>query len=269
MHVVRFDNRDVGKSTWFNKEPFVSKVAKLLPLSISSKLVNYAFSTMTDDDGNFTAAEGSNAKYNLNDMAKDAIALMDHLNIDKAHIVGASMGGMITQIIGLDYPERTLTLTPIMSSPGIGDPDLSGMTPGLVEGMKESFLLNIQGKYEDGVVRIYKELTGSRFPFDEKKFREEMEPYMTHGYNPHAGHGEAVGASANRKERLHEIKVPTLVIHGTEDSILPLDHGMVLVDNIPNAKSYIMEGVGHEIPEQLLPEITTEMVTLFKQSNDH
>ena len=92
MHVVRFDNRDVGKSTWFNKEPFVSKVAKLLPLSISSKLVNYAFSTITDDDGNFTAAEGSNAKYDLNDMAKDAIALMDHLNIDKAHIVGASMG---------------------------------------------------------------------------------------------------------------------------------------------------------------------------------
>ena len=266
LHVVRFDNRDVGKSTWFNKEPFISKVAKLLPLSISSKLVNYAFSNMTDDDGNFTVAEGSNAKYDLNDMAKDAIALMDHLNIDKAHIVGASMGGMITQIIGLDYPERTLTLTPIMSSPGLGDPDLSGMTPGLVEGMKESFLLNIQGKYEDGVVRIYKALTGSRFPFDEKKFREEMEPYMTHGYNPHAGHGEAVGASANRKERLHEIKVPTLVIHGTEDSILPLDHGMVLVDNIPNAKSYIMEGVGHEIPEQLLPEITTEMVALFKQS---
>ena len=205
---------------------------------------------------NFTAAEGSNTKYDLNDMAKDAIALMDHLNIDKAHIVGASMGGMITQIIGLDYPERTLTLTPIMSSPGMGDPDLSGMTPGLVEGMKESFLLNIQGKYEDGVVRIYKELTGSRFPFDEKKFREEMKPYMTHGYNPHAGHGEAVGASPNRKERLHEIKVPTLVIHGTEDAILPLDHGMVLVDNIPNAKSYIMKGVGHEIPEQLLPEIT-------------
>ena len=59
------------------------------------------------------------------------------------------------------------------------------------------------------------------------------------------------------------------VIHGTEDAILPLDHGMALVDNIPNAKSYIMEGVGHEIPEQLLLEITTEMVTLFKQSNDH
>ena len=269
LHVVRFDNRDVGKSTWFNKEPFISKVARLLPLSISSKLINYVFTAMTDEEGNFAPAEGSNAKYDLNDMAKDAIALMDHLNIDKAHIVGASMGGMITQIIGLDYPERTLTLTPIMSSPGMGDPDLSGMTPSLVEGMKESFLLNIQGKYEDGVVRIYKELTGSRFPFDEKKFREEMKPAMAHGYNPHAGHGEAVGASPNRKERLHEIKVPTLVIHGTEDAILPLDHGMVLADNIPNAKSYIMEGVGHEIPEQLLLEITTEMVTLFKQTNNY
>jgi len=269
LYVVRFDNRDVGKSTWFNKEPFISKVAKILPLSISSKLINYVFTAMTDEEGNFAPAEGSNTKYDLNDMAKDAIALMDHLNIDKAHIVGASMGGMITQIIGLDYPERTLTLTPIMSSPGMGDPDLSGMTPGLVEGMKESFLLNIQGKYEDGIVRIYKELTGSRFPFDEKKFREEMEPAMAHGNNPHAGHGEAVGASPNRKERLHEIKVPTLVIHGTEDAILPLDHGMALADNIPNAKKYIMEGVGHEIPEQLLPEITTEMVTLFKQTNDY
>jgi pimeloyl-ACP methyl ester carboxylesterase len=269
LHVVIFDNRDVGESTWFNKEPFISKVAKLLPLSISSKLINYVFTAMTDAKGNFALAGGSNAKYDLDDMAKDAIALMDHLNIDKAHIVGVSMGGMITQVIGLDYPERTLTLTPIMSSPGMGDPNLSGMTPSLVEGIKESFLLNIQGKYEDGLVRIYKELTGSRFPFDEKKFREELKPIMAHGHNPHAGHGEAVGASPNRKERLHEIKVPTLVIHGTEDAILPLDHGMVLVDNIPNAKKYILDGVGHEIPEELLPEIITEMTALFKQTKDY
>ena len=69
LHVVRFDNRDVGKSTWFNKDLFF-KVAKLLPLSISSKLSTIMFSAMTDDDGNFTPAEGSNAKYDLNDMAK-------------------------------------------------------------------------------------------------------------------------------------------------------------------------------------------------------
>jgi len=267
LHVLRFDNRDVGKSTWFNKETFFSKIAKLLPLSVSSKLINYVFGALTDEEGNFVHSETANSKYDLNDMAKDAIALMDHLSIDKAHIVGASMGGMITQVIGLDYPERTLTLTPIMSSPGMGDPNLSGFTPSLVEGMKESFLLNIQGKYEDGLVRIYKELTGSRFPFDENKFREELKPIMAHGHNPHAGHGDAVGASPNRKERLNEIRVPTLVIHGTEDAILPLDHGMVLFDTIPNAKKYIMDGVGHEMPEQLLPEMTNEMLTLFKSSN--
>tara|TARA_Y100000590_G_scaffold468091_1_gene649368 strand:+ start:11694 stop:12644 length:951 start_codon:yes stop_codon:yes gene_type:complete len=262
FHVVRFDNRDVGKSTWINKEPLFSKLVKLLPLSISKKFIDYFFNIAADDDGNFVA-QGSNAKYDLNDMAKDAIALMDHLEIEKAHLVGASMGGMITQVIGLDYPERALTLTPIMTSPGMGDPDLSVMTPALVEGMKESFLFNIQGRYEDGVVRIYRELTGSRYPFNEEKFREQMKPSMEHGYNPHAGHGDAVGASPNRRSRLHEINLPTLVIHGTEDAILPLDHGQALADGIPNAQMMVLERVGHEIPEEMTHEITSRMIEHF------
>ena len=267
FHVVRFDNRDVGKSTWFYKEGFISKIARLLPLSISKNLINYVFNIVSDDEGNFTGAEqSSNAKYDLNDMAKDAISLMDYLNIDKAHIVGASMGGMITQVIGLDHPERALSLTPIMSSPGMGDPDLSVMTPSLVEGIKESFLLNIQGKYEDGVVRIYRELTGSRFPFNEQKFREKMKPSMEHGHNPHSGHGDAVGASPSRRSRLKEINIPTLVIHGTEDAILPLDHGQAIADGIQNAEMMIMEGVGHELPEELNDEVISRLVEHFKKA---
>ena len=267
FHVIRFDNRDVGKSTWFYKEGFISKIARLLPLSISKSLINYVFNIVSDDEGNFTGAEqSSNAKYDLNDMAKDAISLMDYLNIDKAHIVGASMGGMITQVIGLDHPERALSLTPIMSSPGMGDPDLSVMTPSLVEGIKESFLLNIQGKYEDGVVRIYRELTGSRFPFNEQKFREKMKPSMEHGHNPHSGHGDAVGASPSRRSRLKEINIPTLVIHGTEDAILPLDHGQAIADGIQNAEMMIMEGVGHELPEELNDEIISRLVEHFKKA---
>ena len=267
FHVVRFDNRDVGKSTWFYKESFISKIAKLLPLSISKNLVNYVFNIVSDDEGNFTGAEqSSNAKYDLNDMAKDAISLMDHLNIDKAHIVGASMGGMITQVIGLEHPERALSLAPIMSSPGMGDPDLSVMTPSLVEGIKESFLLNIQGKYEDGVVRIYQELTGSRFPFNEQKFREKMKPSMEHGHNPHSGHGDAVGASPSRRSRLKEINIPTLVIHGTEDAILPLDHGQAIADGIQNAEMMIMEGVGHELPEELNDEVISRLLEHFKKA---
>ena len=267
FHVIRFDNRDVGKSTWFYKESFISKIARLLPLSISKNLINYVFNIVSDDQGNFTGAEqSSNAKYDLNDMAKDAISLMDYLNIDKAHIVGASMGGMITQVIGLDHPERALSLTPIMSSPGMGDPDLSVMTPSLVEGIKESFLLNIQGKYEDGVVRIYRELTGSRFPFNEKKFREKMKTSMEHGHNPHSGHGDAVGASPSRRSRLKEISIPTLVIHGTEDAILPLDHGQAIADGIQNAEMMIMEGVGHELPEELNDEVISRLVEHFKKA---
>ena len=267
FHVVRFDNRDVGKSTWLYKEGFVSKIAKLLPLSISKYLINFAFNVVTDDKGNFIASEqSSKAKYDLSDMAKDAVSLMDHLGIDKAHVVGASMGGMITQVIGLDHPERALSLTPIMSSPGMGDPELSTMTPALIEGMKESFMMNIQGNYEDGVVRIYKELTGSRFPFNEENFREKMKLVMEHGHNPHSGHGDAVGASPNRRSRLKEINLPTLVIHGTEDAILPLDHGQAIADGIQNSQMMIMEGVGHELPEELNGEVISRLVEHFKSA---
>ena len=267
LHVVIFDNRDVGKSTWFNNEPFLVKLAKFLPYAASKKLVSSAFESMVDDDGKFAMPDGNGAKYDLNDMAKDAICLMDHLGIDKAHIVGASMGGMITQIIGLDYPERALSLTPIMSSPGLGDTSLSGMAPSLVESMQEMFLLNIQGRYTDGVVALYRALAGSRFPFDEIKFRALAEPIMAHGHNAYAGHGDAIGASPSRLNRLADINLPTLVIHGTEDPILPLDHGMALADNIAGATMLIMEGVGHEIPEALMPEIVSKMLALFQQTS--
>ena len=267
LHVVIFDNRDVGKSTWFNNEPFLVKLAKFLPYAVSKKLVSSAFKSMVDDDGKFAMPDGNGAKYDLSDMAKDAICLMDHLGIDKAHIVGASMGGMITQIIGLDYPERALSLTPIMSSPGLGDTSLSGMAPSLVESMQEMFLLNIQGRYLDGVVALYRALAGSRFPFDEIKFRALAEPIMAHGHNAYAGHGDAIGASPSRLNRLADINLPTLVIHGTEDPILPLDHGMALADNIAGATTFIMEGVGHEIPEALMPEIVSKMLALFQQTS--
>ena len=263
-HVVIFDNRDVGKSTWFNKEPLLAKLGKVVPVSVSRKLVSYVFKRLISDDGSFEMPEGKGAKYNLNDMAKDAVGLMDYLEINKAHIVGASMGGMITQVIGLDYPDRVLSLTPIMSSPGVRDDSLSGVAPSLAQGMEEMFLLNIQGKFLDGVVRIYKALAGSRFPFNESNFREQAELYLRHGHNPYAGHAEAVMTSGSRINRLDKIKAPTLVVHGTEDPILPLDHGMALADNIPGAKKFIMDGVGHEIPEALISEIIHEMLSLFR-----
>ena len=206
-------------------------------------------------------------QYDLSDMAKDAVSLMDSLNIEKAHIVGASMGGMITQIIALDYPERVKSITPIMTTPGIQNESLSGPSQELLNAMQKSFVMNLKGRFEDGVVEIYKQLTGSRFPFDEQDFRNKLAPIVEHGNNPFALHGAAIGASPDRTSRLNEINVPTLVIHGTEDAILPLDHGIALADGIKNSARMIMDRVGHEIPEQLYSVIVNAIVENIKRAS--
>tara|TARA_B100000963_G_scaffold358685_1_gene383910 strand:+ start:558 stop:1511 length:954 start_codon:yes stop_codon:yes gene_type:complete len=265
FHVIRFDNRDVGKSTWIGKEPYFNKFLKFLPSFLLKLIVNSVFGLAVDVEGKFKFNNSSQVKYDLSDMAEDAVSLMDALKIERAHIIGASMGGMITQIIALDYPERVLSITPIMTSPGIQNDKLSGPTKELLDAMKKSFVFNLKGQIEDGVVEIYRQLTGSRFPFDENKFREKLKPIIEHGNNPFALHGAAVGASLDRSSRLSEINVPTLVIHGTEDAILPLDHGVAVADGITDSKRMIMEGVGHEIPEELLPEIINEIIANIRR----
>jgi len=265
LYVIVYDNRDIGKSTWVTKEPLLISFIKILPTFVIEAFVNSIFGFIFDEEGRFNM-EATPAEYNLNDMALDGLSLLDHLDVKEAHVVGASMGGMITQLLALDYPERTLTITPIMSSPGMGDPELSNMTPALVKGIQESAFLDAKGNHADSVTRIYRELTGSRFPFDEEKFKEKLVPVMAHGHNPNCKHGDAAGASPSRKHRLNQISKPTLVIHGTEDAILGLDHGMALYENIPNAKKLIMEGVGHEIPEELADEITSTIIDHLKDS---
>lgn len=267
FRVVRFDNRDVGKSTWLGREPAYNKFLKILPVFLLKIIVNRIFGLVVDKQGKFKFSESDVVQYNLLDMAKDAVSLMDALNIEKAHIVGASMGGMITQIIALDYPERVKSITPIMTTPGIQNASLSGPSQELLNAMQKSFVMNVKGRIEDGVVEIYKQLTGSRFPFDEKEFRKRLAPIVEHGNNPFALHGAAIGASPDRTSRLNEINVPTLVIHGTEDAILPLDHGIALADGIKNSTRMIMDKVGHEIPEQLYSEIVNAIVENIKRAS--
>lgn len=269
FHVVRFDNRDVGKSTWIGKEPLYNIFLKFLPSFLLKLIVNRIFGLAVDDQGKFKFSDSSKVKYDLSDMAQDAVSLLDALKIEKAHVIGVSMGGMITQIVALDYPHKVLSITPIMTSPGIQNKSLSGPTDELLEAMKKSFVFNLKGRVEDGIVEIYRQLTGSRFPFDELKFRERLKPIIQHGNNPFALHGAAIGASPDRTSRLHEIKVPSLIIHGTEDAILPLDHGIAIADGITDSKRLIMEGVGHEIPEELIPEIINEIVNNIKRAESN
>ena len=267
-HVVRFDNRDVGKSTYFGNESFYRKLVRIfVPTFLVKFVVKSIFSAIIDEEGYIQENEISNPNYTLEDMATDTVHLMNHLNIDKAHIIGASMGGMISQLLALDYPERVISITPIMSSPGIGDSALSNMSPNMIKGIEESAILDAKGKYKDSVVRTYRELSGSRFPFNEERFRKKMETVFEHGHNPFCQHGDATGSSPNRKDRLDDIDLPTLIVHGSEDPIFGLDHGMFLYEGIPNAEKFIMDGVGHEIPEELVYDITQRILEHLKKTD--
>jgi len=263
LYVIVYDNRDIGKSTWVTKEPFLISFIKILPTFVIEAFVNSIFGFIFDEEGRFNM-EATPAEYNLNDMALDGLSLLDHLDIKEAHVVGASMGGMIAQVMALNYPERVSTLTAIMTTPGFDTQGLSGPTEVFKIAMKESFVLNLLEKEEEALVVIEKALTGSRFPFNENSFKEKAKIRMEQGVHASNAQTSAVGASPNRFSRLGEISMPTLIIHGTEDPLIPIDHGMLLADNIPGAKKLILRGVGHEIPDELLIEIIPAMSAHFK-----
>lgn len=263
FYVIVYDNRDIGKSTWVTEEPFLISFIKILPTFIIEAFVNAIFNIMFDENGRFNM-EAVPAEYNLNDMAMDGLSLLNHLGINEAHIVGASMGGMIAQVMALNYPEKILTLTAIMTTPGFDTKGLSGPTQTFKEAMRKSFLLNLLEKEEEALFVIERALTGSRFPFNENSFKEKAKMRISQGINISNAQTAAVGASPNRLNRLKEIGMPTLIIHGTEDPLIPIDHGMSLVDNIPGAKKLILSGVGHEIPDELLTEIISTISDHFK-----
>ena len=242
FHVVRFDNRDCGLSEWIE-----------------------------DWD--------ENHPYSLEDMAQDAVSLLDTLGVQEAHIVGASMGGMIAQRIAISHPERTRTLTSIASSAFPLDPD--------PEVQSSIDVARFQGIHEELVARFPNHLTvpaetiefrlgaarafaGSRFPFDEAFQREAMISNIIDrkGFNPQAQAHQlaAVLASGSRLEELGRISAPTLILHGTEDPLVPPGHGAKCAAHIPGAKLVWMEGVGHELPVGIIELVHREWLDLFRSA---
>ena len=265
FYVVVYDNRDIGKSSWVTKEPFLISFIKILPTFAIEAFVDSIFDFIFDDEGRFNM-EAAPAEYNLNDMALDGLSLLDHLNLKEAHVVGASMGGMIAQVMALNYPKRVSTLTAIMTTPGFDTQGLSGPNEVFKIAMKKSFVLNLLEREEEALFVIERALTGSRFPFNENSFNEKAKKRIDQGINTSNAQTAAVGASPNRFNRLKEIAMPTLIIHGTEDPLIPIDHGILLADNIVGAKKLILKGVGHEIPDELLSEIIPVMSAHFKSN---
>lgn len=237
FYVIRFDNRDIGLSTWMNDTWHRSR------------------------------------PYTLEDMAKDSVELLDFLEIKQAHIIGVSMGGMIAQHIAISYPNRVLTLTSIMSSGFVLNPKVINKLRFKILVKLLPFLIKkiyIKNKYSNHKISVgsyvatYRLLRGNRFEFDEPYFREVFTEGIEgrKGQNPRARYQQfcAIVASGSRLEKLHKIKAPTLVIHGTADPLVNAKHAEIYAPLIPNSKLLMVEGMGHELPKGALTEVLPEII---------
>jgi pimeloyl-ACP methyl ester carboxylesterase len=232
--VVRFDNRDVGRSTWLDELP-VPTVWQLL------------------------RRDKHAASYTLDDMAEDVVGLLDHLGIERAHVVGASMGSMIAQTLAATHPDRVSSLVSIMGNTGAR---LSGQPT--VRASKA--LLEVPPRDRDGyvehTVKTYALIGSPGFERDEADLRELAETAFDRGRNPAAGGRQlaAIIASGDRTKRLRAITAPTLVIHGKADKLVRPSGGRATAKAIDGAQLLEIPGMGHDLPRGAWPQIIDAIV---------
>jgi pimeloyl-ACP methyl ester carboxylesterase len=219
------------------------------------------------DTGQSSSVDFESEPYDLDAMTRDAIAILDGYRIAKAHVVGLSMGGFIAQLLGLDYPDRVLTLTLMMTSPdqavsvaAVSGQDTSHYTlpppsPRLLAQfarMRQQPPKSADEALESGI-ESWRVANGEGVPFDDAWTRQLLERTAARTKNRASAnnHTFAMAASPARTERLKEIAVPTLVIHGQHDPLLPLDHGNALAKAIPTAKLVVIPDMGHMFSPRL------------------
>ena len=233
FHVIRFDNRDVGLSTWMEDAG---------PPDIAS-----AFSGEP------------HAAYELDDMAADAAGLLESLDISAAHIVGASMGGFIAQLVAINHPESVLSLTSIMSGPGGADAVPPKPEGAAILVVSPPATRDEQIEQAMGFRRV---LLGGADPFDEERERARATRSVDRSYYP-PGVGRqllAILASTSRLQRLKEVRVPTLVIHGVDDVLVPVENGRLVAQAVPGARLIEFDGMGHDLPRRVWPQVLDAIV---------
>ena len=229
LFVVRYDNRDIGLSTHLHDAPAPDVMAAL-------------------------TGDTSSASYTLTDMAADAVGLLDSLGLTSAHLVGISMGGMIAQIVAIEHPERVRTLTSIMST--TGDPSVGGATQEALGALLAPPATSRE-EAQERAVAAYSVIGSPGYPLDEEALRERAGLSYDRAHDP-AGVGRqllAILASPDRTPRLGEVRVPTLVIHGAQDTLVDVSGGRATAAAIPDAELAVLEGMGHDLPRELWPEL--------------
>ncbi|MFW9810392.1 MAG: alpha/beta fold hydrolase [Candidatus Thorarchaeota archaeon] len=232
--VIRFDNRDVGLSTKLDYAGVPNAMALLQGQSVD-------------------------VPYKLKDMANDAIGLLDSLRIKAADVVGVSMGGMIAQTMAIHYPDRVRTLTSIMSS--TGNPSLPRPKPEAAALLVTPPVSNLDD-YINNTLNSSKVLHGPKYELNEDYVRDWAERSYNRCYHPpgFARQLGAVMASGSRHEELKNVKIPTLVIHGDADPLVPVEGGKDTAKSIPGARLVIIEGMGHSFPTEVTPQIIQEIL---------
>jgi len=238
--VIRFDNRDVGLSTWFDDagEPNMNRT--YLSALFGRKI---------------------KAPYSLSDMADDAVGVLDSLGVEKAHLMGASMGGMIVQRFALNHPERVISLCSIMSTPRFIRPEYQ-LTVELMEpdsGTRD-------GRIESGL-KSAGLLHGEKFPLPEN-LRELVADSIDRAWHPSGTTRQltAILSDGDRRPELRTLSIPTTVIHGTADRLVPPKAGKETAEAIKDSCLVEIEGMGHSMPEETWPEIFRVFDDLVERS---
>jgi pimeloyl-ACP methyl ester carboxylesterase len=230
--VIRFDNRDVGLSQKMDG----GRVPHLLKMAAFSRL-NLPL----------------DVPYKLQDMAQDAIGLLDALDIDSAHIVGASMGGMIAQLIAGHFPYRVLSLTSIMSSSGRRS--LPGAKRNVALHMLRRPASTDPQALQEHAMRTWRLIGSPDYQPSDAALRDKLSQSYRRSHYPagHSRHMAAIMASGDRIEVLKKIVAPTLVIHGKADTLVPVACGIDTAGLVRGARLELFDGMGHDLPAPLLP----------------
>ena len=240
-YVIRFDNRDIGKSS---------------QIGVAADAVASAF-------GKAMRGESILAPYLLKDMAADSVGVLDALGAAKAHVVGASMGGMIAQEMAMRFPDRVVSLTSIMST--TSEPGLPGPRPEVGAVFVAPPPRNA-AEYVESNVRAWDLFRNGGFPEERPRDRARAERAAQRGFFPEGGARQfvAVLASGSRKSGLANVTAPTLVIHGADDPLVPLPAGEATARAIPGARLLVIERMGHALPQAVWPQILDAIVAHAK-----